>query len=387
MLIDLLEIILWLCIFLFSFNYFIYPLIIIILSKTFIDKHQDNIDDLYMLPKVSLIIAAFNEEKVIRAKIENSLKLSYPKDRLEIIVVSDGSDDETPNIARSYSKSNVISLHDNKRNGKSAALNRGVEISTGEIIVFSDANNDFSVNAITKLVQHFSDETVGAVTGAKHIYDGDDRESTMGDGLYWKYESAIKKAESALGSITSGDGEIFAVRKLLFRPINTNLINDDAAITFDIVKSGYRVLYEPEAGSYEDASIDLIDDFYVKVRMTAGGYQTIRHEFNYLFPPTSMFAIKFILHKVLRWLAPHFLITIFMVSLLLSSNTFYLLLFLVQIIFYSIALYGWTIRKANKLPSYIYIPMYFTLMNSALFFGFLRHLKGKQKVQWRKAER
>jgi len=383
----LLEIFLWLCIFIFCFNYFLYPLIIIALSKVLTDKHLDNIDELYTLPKVSLIIAAYNEEKVIRGKIENSLKLLYPEDKFEIIVVSDGSNDETHNIVRSYSDYNVISLHDNERNGKSAALNRGVEISTGEIIVFSDANNDFSENAITKLIQHFSDETVGAVTGAKHIYDGDDRESAQGDGLYWKYESAIKKAESHLGSITSGDGEIFAVRKSLFKPINKNLINDDASITFDIVKSGYRVLYEPEAGSYEDASIDLIDDFHVKVRMTAGGYQTIKHEFNYLFPPKSTFSIQFICHKVLRWLAPHFLLVIFILSLLLSSNNFYLLLFLAQIIFYSIALYGWKNRKLNNLPSYIYITMYFTLMNTALFYGFLRHLKGNQKVQWRKAER
>ncbi len=382
----ILKFILFISILLILYNHILYPLIIIILSKIK-SKPCELVYDESSYPTVSFIIAAFNEENVIKDKIENTLSLYYPKDKLDIIVISDGSDDETVNIVLSYKDCGVISLHDPVRAGKTSALNRAVENANGDILVFSDANNDFSDNAIVELVKHFRSEHIGSVTGAKHIYDNKSRESAVGDGLYWKYESAIKKAESAIGSITAADGEIVAVRRDLYKPINPALINDDAAITFDIIKSGHRIIYEPKAKSYEQASKDLIDDINVKIRMTAGGFQTIIHEWRYLFPPGNWFSFTFISHKILRWITPHFMISSLISSALLSTNALYMALFLLQIMFYLVAFYGWKIRESENIPTFIYVPMYFTIMNIALFRGFIRFITGNQGVNWSKAKR
>ena len=370
------------------FNYFIYPIGLMVACKYRKNTHLDKIKDaaeLEIFPSVSLIIAAYNEEKVIEQKITNTLGLDYPKDKIEIIIVSDGSDDDTPNIVAKHSPA-VIGLHESKRGGKSAALNRAVEIAKGEILVFSDANNDFSKDAIKQLVRHFEDENIGAVTGAKHIYASDDRESAVGDGMYWKYESKIKSAESHLGSITAAEGEILAVKQSLYNPIDPIKINDDAAITFDIIRQGYRVLYEEKAKATEQASINLIDDINVKIRMTFGGYQTMSHEFTSLFPPRTWFAISFFCHKVLRWLTPHFMLITFITSLMLWQQPLVALMLIGQIVFYSVAYYGW-LNRNKSLPTLVYVPMYFSVMNVALFIGFIRYLKDRSKVQWTKAER
>lgn len=361
-----------------------YPMLIIFLSKIINDKHDKNINLDSVYPTVSLIIAAYNEEKVIRKKIENSTNIDYPKDKIEIIIVSDGSNDNTPNIVKEHTS--VIGIHDDERKGKSAALNRAANIATGEILVFSDANNDFSTDAIKQLVKHFSDTNINAVTGAKHIYTNSTRQAAEGDGLYWKYESKIKKAESHLGSITAAEGEILAVRSSSFNPIDESLINDDAAITFDVVKSGKRILYEENAKAFEEASLDLVDDYHVKVRMTSGGFQTVFREKRFLFPPASWFAFSFLSHKILRWLVPHFMVLIFVLSIFTLQRLDILIIFVLQILFYSLSLYGWY-KRDSTLPSFIYIPMYFSSMNFALFVGFFKFLNNKQRVQWKKAER
>ncbi len=390
----ILKIVLFLSLFLMVYNHFLYPLMVAGLSKIIGNKHNLIVGDaieLIAYPKVSFIIAAYNEEEVIKDKLNNTLALNYPDNSFEIIVVSDGSNDKTVEIVKSFSGSGVISLHEDARSGKTAALNRAVSNASGDILVFSDANNDFSSNAVIELVKHFGDKAIGAVTGAKHIYTSESRESAIGDGLYWKYESFIKTAESRLGSITAADGEIVAVRKRLYKPINPELINDDAAITFDIVRSGHRIIYEPQARSYEQASADLHDDINVKIRMTAGGYQTIFHEWKYLFPPLTWFSFSFISHKILRWVTPHLMlltfITSLLLSMLLSESTVYILLLVAQIVFYLIALYGWRQRKSTGMSALIYIPMYFTVMNVALFMGFMRFMSNKQGVNWVKARR
>lgn len=381
---DVFVMVIYTLILIFLYNYVIYPVVIILCSKL---KNNDVIlEDGMDFPTISFIIAAYNEEKVIREKIINTLSLDYPKDLFQIIIVSDGSDDNTANIVSEYKESGIIGLHENIRNGKSAALNRGVEISTGEIIVFSDANNDFAQDAVTKLVKHFANLKVGAVTGAKHIYENTQRQSAAGDGLYWKYESKIKEAESILGSITGAEGEILAVRSSLYEPIDKNIINDDAAITFSLVKSGYRVIYEKEAKAFEQASYDLLDDFNVKVRMTAGGFQTLSLQRNFLFPPRNLFAFSFLSHKLLRWLAPHIMLVTLISPVFLFHRPDMVILFCLQIIFYTVSLIGWVNRKKNP-HKLFYIPMYFTVMNIALFFGFLRYINNSTESIWKKARR
>lgn len=374
----------WISLLLIAYNYFIYPIFITLLS--FVKKKAHVKEEI--TPTVSMVIAAYNEEKVIGGKLDNSLSLDYPKGNLEIIVVSDGSNDKTSEIVESYSDKGVISLHNPERAGKTAALNRGVARAKGEIIVFSDANPMYNSEAIKKLVRNFADPTVGGVTGLKSILKKDDRASSEGDSLYWKYESFIKIKESAVGSITTADGEIFAIRKDLFRPVETYLINDDTAITFNIIRVKKRVVYEPEAVSTELASIQLKDDFGVKVRMVAGGFQSVLYFFWDLFPPTTFFAFEFLSHKLIRWLVPVFMITLF-VSNVFISKPVYTIFLAGQIIFYLSAGLGYLILNSGKNPGAFYFPLYFCVMNLAALMGLLKFVSGKHSITkvWKKAER
>jgi cellulose synthase/poly-beta-1,6-N-acetylglucosamine synthase-like glycosyltransferase len=370
---------------LIAYNYLIYPAAVILLARRKPSSETAAaVGD--VLPSVTLIIAAYNEERVIESKIRNSLELDYPRDKLTILVVSDGSNDGTARIVAGFASGGVISLHQPQRRGKTAALNRAVANAKSDVIVFSDANNMFEPAAVRQLVRHFSNPEVGGVCGLKQIYDSPDRESSQGDGLYWRYESAIKAAESTLDSITAADGEIFAIRRSLYEPIDETLINDDAAITFALVAKGYRVLYERNAVSYEHASIRIEDDFHVKVRMVSGGFQTIAHHWQDIFPPRTWFAFNFFSHKVLRWLVPELLLVLAITSLVLApQHPLYLAAGTMQAAFYALAWIGWLQR--DRASPVVYIPFYFCAMNLAAFRGALKFLSGAQTTLWRKAER
>lgn len=370
--------------FLVALHYVLYPAAVRLWARA--RPRPTSVRDDY-LPSVTLAIAAYNEERVIAQKLENSLALDYPRDRFEIIVVSDGANDRTPEIVAQYAGRGVVSLHRPERGGKTAALNRAVTAARGEILVFSDANNDFTPDAIRHLVRHFADASVGGVTGLKQIKPAADRHASAGDGLYWRYESAIKQAESDLGSITGADGEIFAMRKSLYRTIDPRVINDDAELTLSLIGQGYRVLYETAAKSFEYASISITDDFFVKVRMVAGGYQTIARHWRAFFPPRTRFGWMFLVHKVLRWTMPIFLLLAFVTAAALARTPVFAIVFALQCAFYVLALVGWRLHRRGDLPMAIYIPFYFTSMNVAAFFGLIRFLKGSQTTAWRKAAR
>lgn len=371
------------------YNYLLYPAGIMALARLrgseSARREETAGDD--ALPSVTLVIAAYNEERVIEAKIRNSLELDYPRERLHVMVVSDGSTDSTPRIAERFRSTGVQSLHQPERRGKTAALNRAVDAATSEIVVFSDANNMFEKDAIRELVKHFSDPRVGGVCGLKQIYDAPQRESSQGDSLYWKYESAIKEAESRLGSITTADGEIFAMRRGLYEPVDERVINDDAELTLLLVRKGYQVLYERRARSREHASIRIEDDFHVKVRMVSGGFQTVARHRAFLLPPRTWFGAGFISHKLLRWLAPVFMILIAVSSALLVSRPFFFVMVLLQGGFYALALAGWLARHGIGRHPVFYVPFYLCAMNLAALYGLWRFLARTQSTQWRKAER
>jgi cellulose synthase/poly-beta-1,6-N-acetylglucosamine synthase-like glycosyltransferase len=257
----------------------------------------------------------------------------------------------------------------------------------GEVVVFSDANNEFSTDAIRKLVRHFGDPAVGGVCGAKRIKPAAERESSAGDSLFWRYESVIKVAESRIGTINNADGEIFALRRALYKPVPEHIINDDAEITLDLVEQGTRIVYEPAAHSSEYASIHIRDDFFVKVRMVAGGYQTLAENARELFPLRSWFAWSFFSHKTLRWLAPVFLLLALGTSAALADEALYRAALVAQLAFYALALAGWLLLGRMALPSLLYVPFYFTTMNLAAFRGLMRFLRRSQTVHWRRAQR
>ncbi|MFZ2649947.1 MAG: glycosyltransferase family 2 protein [Burkholderiaceae bacterium] len=367
-----------------GYHYVLYPALVIVLGRLKPESPPAALAE-SALPTVTIVIAAYNEQRVIAAKLQNTFELDYPPERLRVIVAAHGSSDATVDIARGFASRGVTVLHDPQRRGKTAALNRAVEAASSEIVVFSDANNNFNADALRQLVRHFANPRVGGVCGLKQIYSGADRESAVGDGLYWKYEAAIKRAESHLGSITTADGEIFAIRRSLYRTLDETLINDDAAITLDLVRNGYRVLYESGARSYEHASIRIEDDFNVKVRMVSGGFQTIAHNWRFLLLPRNAFALAFFSHKVLRWLAPEFLILMLLSSLLLAAHPLFLVALLAQVGFYLLAGLGWRMRTRGALPMAVYVPFYFCAMNTAALFGLYRHLT--RSTQWKKAER
>jgi len=384
------AILFWFLCVLIIYHYFLYPAILILMAKSLKKKYTaPEIEELKEdeLPTVSFIVAAYNEETVIKEKILNTLQLNYPKDKLEIIVASHGSNDNTEQLVKSFSKDGVVSLHSDKREGKTAALNYAVDAAKGDVVVFSDANNMFSLDSIKYLVRHFKNPEVGGVCGLKCIADDVNRQSSEGDGLYWKYESAIKLAESQCKTITNADGEIFSLRRNLYVNMDTRIINDDQEITFNLINQGYRIIYETKATSSELASIDLIDDYHVKVRMVAGSYQTLERYFWQVFFPTSVFAWMFFSHKVLRWTMPLLLIGFFIASIFYTESIIANVFLYLQIAFYVMALLGFLLMKQVHKIKILYIPLYFTLMNVAVAHGFIRYINKSQTGNWRKAER
>lgn len=369
------------------YHYVLYPAMVILLARAAGRPTPPRDPEDADLPTLCVVIAAYNEERVIHDKLLNTLSLDYPADKLEVVVAADGSTDATHVIAGQFADRGVRVLHDLQRRGKTAALNRALAIARGDIVVFSDANNLFNTDALRKLVRHFSDPRVGGVCGLKQIFESANRESAVGDGLYWRYESAIKMAESRLGSITNADGEIFAIRRALYRPLDESLINDDAAITFELVRSRYRVLYEPLARSYEQASVTIEDDFNVKVRMVSGGFQSLAHYWRFLLPPRGPFTFAFFSHKILRWTAPELLVAMLVSSAILaaSGSAFFMAMLSMQLAFYLLAAAGWLLRRRGPLALPLYVPFYFCAMNTAALFGLYRHLT--RSTQWKKAVR
>ncbi len=342
------------------------------------------------LPRVTLVIPAYNEIKVIRAKLENSLAIDYPRERLEIMVASDGSEDGTNEVAREFEKQGIKLQAYAPRAGKISALNRTVPLAAGEIVVLCDTNVMFLPDAIRKLVRHFADPGVGAVTGDVRI-KSEDAPFGEGEGLYYKYERFIQLSESDLGSIIGVDGGMYALRKDLFKPLPADTILDDFVISMNVALAGRRVLYDPSAIATENATMDVRQEFRRKVRITAGGFKELlrRHGVPGLRHPQLLWS--YVSHKLLRWLVPWLLILILAVNVVVVSQepigwTPAVALLLMQVVFYGCALVGCS-RPNARWPAVIGIPFYFCMVNGAAWLGSLRGLTGIEKVTWRKADR
>ncbi len=385
------EILFWIIFFLIVFHYVGFSVLVFILNQFFKKNHVNGDENNDNMPSVSLIIAAYNEEKIIKQKLLNDLKLDYPHNKIEIIVVSDGSSDNTPHLVESLSDKNIISLFQPKRKGKTAALNRAVRIAKNEILIFSDANSFFNKDAIKKLVRHFSDDSIGGVCGQKSILQSADRKASAGDRLYWLYESKLKQAESNLGSIPAADGEIFALRKSLYSEIPEFIINDDLALTLEIIKNKKRIIFDIEAITAEAASMTLQDDFNVKARMVYGSLQIQFIYKKYLNPFKSWFGFQYLSHKVLRHYMWMLLIAIFILNLtilIFSVNTFYTLFFVLQCAFYIFAIIGLLLDKLNVHSILFYLPYYYCNVNFAAAKGFTFFINQKSNVDiWKKAQR
>lgn len=386
---QLLHFLFWLGILIVLYTYVGYGIVIFILSKL---KNRTPAKSLLTsdLPEVTLIIAAYNEENYIESKIKNSMAIDYPSDKLSLFFVTDGSSDSTPEIVKKFP--NIELFHEPQRNGKIHAVNRVMKFVKTPIVIFSDANTFLNTEVIRNIVRHYVDEKVGGVAGEKRIYKNEtDNASGSGEGLYWKYESFLKRKDSEVYSVVGAAGELFSIRTELFEETAENMIIEDFYLSMSIAAKGYRFIYEPEACATETASASVAEEWKRKVRISAGGFQAmvkLRHLLNPF--KYGMLSFQYISHRVLRWtLAPLFLPIVFLSNILLAAegSWFFLFTLVCQIGFYLIAFLGYLNRDKKISIKGFFVPYYFCVMNFSVYAGFRRYLKGNQSVVWEKAQR
>ncbi|MBI4436476.1 MAG: glycosyltransferase family 2 protein [Candidatus Omnitrophica bacterium] len=332
------------------------------------------------LPSVSVLLSAFNEEKVIAKKMENLLSLDYPEDKLEIFVGSDGSTDNTASILAQYEGERVGLVVLNERGGKPRMLNGLAEQARGEILVFTDARQKIDRQAIRHLVRNFSDPAVGCVSG-ELVLEGTNGSVAKGLGFYWNYEKFIRGHESQAGSVIGATGALYAIRRLLYHPMPEETILDDLYLPMKVVSQGYRTLFEGRAWVYDDVSSTPRQEYERKVRTLAGNYQSFVQFSSMLNPFRSRVALQFISHKLLRVLAPFFLIALFLSDFFLLHEPLYRIFFMLQIAFYGCATLGAVApQKARRLFSQPYV---FCLLNVSALVGLYRYLSRQQQVTWK----
>ncbi len=344
-----------------------------------------------LLPNCTLVVAAYNEELFIEEKIINSLQIKYPPGKLKLLFVADGSTDRTAGIISGYPQ--IQLLHQEGRSGKIAAVHRAMEYVDTEIVVFTDANTFLNPEAITRICRHYTDKTVGAVAGEKRVQINENADaSAAGEGFYWKYESTLKKWDSELYSVVGAAGELFSVRRSLYQDVPADTVLDDFMISMLIATKGYRIVYEPEAYAIETASENVSEELKRKIRIAAGGMQSILR-LKSLFNPFKypVLSFQYISHRVLRWtVTPFLLILVFILNVALAfepGQAFYMAIFFSQILFYLLAVLGFIMEKRHIRIKVLFIPYYFCVMNYAVLMGIIRYFTTKQSAVWEKAQR
>jgi cellulose synthase/poly-beta-1,6-N-acetylglucosamine synthase-like glycosyltransferase len=335
-------------------------------------------------PSVSLIISCYNEKNILAKKIENSFALDYPADKLEIYVVSDASSDGTDEIAAKYAHKGVKLIRVEGRVGKTACLNVAVPRTTGEILVFSDANAMYAPDAISRLVENFADERVGYVVGEAQYADAGSTAAAKSEDSYWQYEIAIKKMESRLHSIVGGDGAIYAIRRELYEELQPSDINDFVN-PLQIIVRGFRGIYEPAAICYEDTSGSFAKEFDRKARIVNRSFNGLLRVKSVLNPfKTGIVSFEIFSHKLLRWFAPYFLLLFAVSSVLLASRDIVLFQYVTVAIavFLILADIGYLLSSYTRIWPFFYIPYYFVRVNYAAFIGINRRLRGQTQVTW-----
>ncbi|HSB92640.1 MAG TPA: glycosyltransferase family 2 protein [Flavitalea sp.] len=344
--------------------------------------------DRYLRPKCTLLIAAYNEETIIAEKIRNSLELEYPQNLLEIVVVADGSTDKTSEIVSAYPS--VRLFYQPERKGKLAAIQRVLPTLKSEIVVFTDANALLNKTALANMVPHFSDPKVGAVSGEKKVRS---LPATTGtEGIYWKYESWLKKKDARFYSIAGAAGELLAVRSSLYTVLEENLVLDDFIQSMLICNQGYRVEYEPSAFASELPSPTLQFEFVRKMRIAAGGFQAVNYLKNKMdlkkYPRINFLYYS---HRVFRWTAAPFcffaLLPLNVWMALVHPGFFYKTILVIQACIYLIAILGIKFSKLGKSPVFIPVVHYFFMMQIAAISGFVQYKRNEQTAIWEKIPR
>jgi poly-beta-1,6-N-acetyl-D-glucosamine synthase len=341
------------------------------------------------LPSVSFIVAAYNEAGIIADKITNSLDLDYPAESIEFIFVTDGSTDDTPSVVSRFPS--VQLLHQAPRAGKSAAVNRTVGHARNEILIFSDANTMLNKEAIRNIARHYFDPKVGGVAGEKKVLSPT-KNTSDGEGAYWKYESRLKQIDADFYSVVGAAGELFSLRRSLYEPLPSNAVLDDFVLSLRVAGNGYRIMYEPGAYAMELPSFSLKEEQKRKVRIAAGGFQSIGMLTSILaFWRHPRLSYLYFSHRVLRWtLSPLCLALAFLSGIILAfqpaANPVILSIAIAQTVFYGMAA-AYKLPLPARVKKIAKIPYYFTFMNVSVILGFVRFCKGSQSAVWEKARR
>lgn len=386
------SIIFWVSLFIIFYTYIGYGIVLyaLVRIKRLFVKPKQLVDGSFT-PSLTLIVAAYNEASVIEEKIHNTLQLIYPKDKLQLIFVTDGSRDDTPAIIAKYPQ--IKLLHKDGRSGKINAVHRAMGEVNTEIVVFTDANTFLNENALLRIAKHYVNPKVGAVSGEKRVAIDANADATAGEGFYWKYESALKKWDAELYSVVGAAGELFSVRTNLYIPVEADTLLDDFMISMKIAMKGYKIAYDADAYAMESSSENLKEEYKRKVRIASGGIQSIIRTsklFNPLFRP--LLGFQYISHRVLRWtITPFLMILVVFVNVYLLLEDFNWLLAIImvgQIGFYSLAALGWLLERKEVRIKILFIPYYFCFMNYCVLVGIYQYFFTKKStVLWDKAKR
>ena len=390
---NMVKILFFFSLFIVFYSYVGYGIVIYLLVtlKHLFSRRRDIHQPVEFEPEITLIVAAYNEAGLIENKIANSLNLKYPSGKLHWIFVTDGSTDETPEIVSRFSQ--IRLLHQPERKGKAGALNRAMKFVETPFVIFSDSNTQLNPEAVQEIVKHYTDALVGGVAGEKKIVKKiAENAAASGEGFYWRYESQLKKLDSAFYSVVGAAGELFSLRTSLYQEAAEDTIIEDFVLSLQICMAGFVIRYEPKAYALESASISMQEEHKRKVRIAAGAFQAmqmLKGLFNvFRFP---VLAFQFVSHRILRWtFCPLCLIICFFTNAVLvydHSGRFYTVVFLCQTVFYAMAFYGWVFANMHQRAKLLYVPYYFLFMNLSMFLGFYRFLRNKQSSVWEKAKR
>jgi cellulose synthase/poly-beta-1,6-N-acetylglucosamine synthase-like glycosyltransferase len=390
----MMTILFWICLIVVFYTYIGYGILLIIavrIKELFIKNAKNKLPK--KLPDVTLFITAYNEQEVVRKKMKNCLSLDYPKDKLHVVWVTDGCDDNTNELLNLYSDVKVYFQH--KRKGKASAMNRGMNFIHTPIVVFTDANTLLNSKSIKEIIKCFTDPKVGCVSGEKRIYDREEDDAAGGgEGFYWKYESLLKDYDSRLYSVVGAAGELFAIRTNLYVTIRKDTLLDDFILSMNIAAAGYKIAYCKDACATEGGSVGMKDEQIRKVRISAGGLQSIwrlRKLCNIFKYRTLSF--QYISHRVLRWsITPIMMFALLPINLLIvlfNPTALYVAFFIIQCVFYLMAIIGKKLADKQIKSKILFIPYYFLFMNLNVLKGMsylYKHIESSDGT-WEKSKR
>lgn len=385
------ELVFWTCLLLIAHTYALYPAFLFVASalvqltrdwafRRTGEERRASFRDPGVLPSLSLIVPAHNEERDLPAKLANLGEIDYPRDRLEVIFVSDGSTDGTNDILEEARDRHVRLVILPARGGKSSALNRGVAEARHEILIFSDAATLFAPDALIKLARHFTDAGVGVVCGALQFQTT--AESRQTEGVYWGYESMLRLMEARLGITLTASGAIYALRRPCFPVLPADTLIEDLIVPLHARTLGYRVLYDPEAVATDFAAPTVAGEFTRRVRVATGSFRALGQLIRTPMDPLTAFA--FFSHKVLRWVLPFLLIGLLAASTALWQRPLYRVVLMAQLLFYGWAAVGFLCRQRMQQVRYALLAYYLLAIHLAFLVGFIQFARGRGEVTWRR---